>query len=122
MFDLQKMRDDSKSLVVSLVDAQPTPDGDWRLAYSVTDGGSLQLRDLMLCNPTDTDSTFALMIAPDSVDPTGGGLPQDYVIYITEVASLTSHIIELNAAVASRWQVWVYGADSAINYHISGVI
>lgn len=122
MFDTQKQRDDSKSLIVSLVDANQAPDGDWRLAVKVSDGGSLQLRDLMLCNPTGSASTFALMIAPYTVDPTGNGTNQPYVIYLVEMAASSSEIIDLNAAVAPKWYVWVYGSDSAINYHLSGVV
>lgn len=122
MFDTQKQRDDSKSLIVSLVDANQCPDGDWRLAYRVSDGGSLQLRDLMLCNPSGAASTFALMIAPYTVDPTGAGTNQPYVVYLVEMNASTSEIVDLNAAVAPKWNVWVYGSDSAINYHLSGVI
>lgn len=120
--DTQKIRDDSKSLVVSLVSADQAPDGDWRVATRVNDGGSLQLRDLMVCNPTGSTSTFALMIAPYTVDPVGMGTNQPYVVWITELAAGSSEIIDLNAAVPSKWNVWVYGSDSAINYHLSGVI
>jgi len=116
------MIDSSKIAVTSMVDAREAPDGDWRLAYAVNDGGTLQLRDLMLCNPTSGDSTFALMIAPVSVTPAPATVEQAYVIYLTEVTSGSSLIIDLNAAVSAGWNVWVYGSDSAINYHLSGVI
>jgi len=116
------MIDSSKIAVTSMVDAREAPDGDWRLAYAVNDGGTLQLRDLMLCNPTGSDSTFALMIAPSTITPSPGTVEQAYVVYLTEVVTMTSVIIDLNAAVSAGWSVWVYGSDPAINYHLSGVI
>jgi hypothetical protein len=120
MLDLNK-RDDSKSLIVSLVDAQPAPDGEWRKAYSVNDGGTLQLRDLMLCNPSAGAETFGLMIAPSDYVLVTGTI-QPYVVYLVELDAGASEIVDLTAAVSAKWNVYVYGSSDAINYHLSGVI